>query len=73
MSIDKYPTEEYLEFVHKAYMFAEICEYDVIITNNGYFEFYNSPSHRSFSFDVNPFDYKDTPSSTIIAAFMSRK
>lgn len=67
-----YPTEEYLELVHKAYLFAEICDYDVIITNNGCFDFYNSPSHRSFSFDVEPFEYHSTPSSTIISAFEGR-
>lgn len=67
-----YPTEEYLELVHKAYLFAEICDYDVIITNNGIFEFYNSPSHRSFSFDVEPLNYNDTPSRTIIKAFEGR-
>lgn len=65
-------TDEYIELVHKAHLFAELCEYDGPIIAQGSFEFYNSPNCRSFSFDVDPATYRGNGVNTILKAFSDR-
>ena len=65
-------TDEYVELVHKAYLFAELCEYDGPIIAQGIFEFYNSPNCRSFTFEVDPATYKGNGLRTIMEAFNGR-
>lgn len=64
-------TDDYIELVHKAYLFAELCEYDVVVAE-GIFEFYNSPNCRSFSFEVEPASYKGNGLSTIFDAYLNK-
>ena len=65
-------TDEYVALVHKAWLFAELCEYDAPIIVKGNFYFYNSPNCRSFTFDVDPASYKGNGVSTIMNAFECR-
>lgn len=65
-------TDNYIDLVHKAYLFAEMCEYDGPIIVDGHFEFYNSPNCRTFSFDVDPASYKGNGVSTIMTAYFNR-
>lgn len=46
-------TDQYCELEYKARLFAEVFDYDSAIAE-GIFQFYNSPTFRSFSFSVNP-------------------
>lgn len=46
-------TDQYIELEIKARLFAAVFDYDVVIVQ-GAFSFYNSPSFRSFSFNVMP-------------------
>lgn len=72
MKVETYTvTEQYIDLVHKAYLFAELCEYDHVIVD-GHFEFYNSPNCRGFSFDVDPATYWENGVSTIMKAFNER-
>lgn len=61
----------YCELVWKAKLFAEVMEYDLVMTE-GIFSFYNSPVCRSFDFDVDPSTFHDDPSSFIMDKFLGR-
>lgn len=65
-------TDDYLSLVHKACLFAELCEYDSPIIVEGHFHFYNSPNCRSFGFQVDPVSYSGNGISTIMDAFNGR-
>lgn len=65
-------TDEYILLVHKACLFAELCEYDPPVIVEGYFHFYNSPNCRPFIFKVDPTSYRGNGVSTIIEAFNGR-
>ena len=65
-------TDEYVALVHKACLFAELCEYDAPIIVQGNFHFYNSPNCRSFIFEVDPATYKGNGVNTILKAFSDR-
>lgn len=64
-------TDSYMELYHKAILFSMIFDYD-LIAEGGHFNFYNSPTSRSFAFSVDPSTYNDVPQDTIFHAFMER-
>lgn len=65
-------TDDYIELVHKARLFAELCEYDGPVIAEGSFHFYNSPNCHSFTFQVDPASYRGNGLSTIMEAFNDR-
>ena len=65
-------TDEYIELVHKAELFAEVFEYDAIIYD-GKFSFYNSPLFRSFEFNVVPSTFEYPASGFLFTKFEERR
>ena len=71
MSKNYLVTDQYCELEHKARLFADVFDYDSAI-GEGIFQFYNSPSFRSFSFTVNPSKFRMDASRYLYEQFMER-
>jgi len=65
-------TEQYKELLAKAELFAQFYGYDLICTDYGCFDFYNSPIKRSFSFKVDPETFNGDAINTILKNFEGR-